>query len=295
MSTEPLRISERLDSNTESLIDLSAIIGGALLATALAFLLTTFGSAVGLSMLSPYRGEGSSGTGFIVAIGLWMIWVVVSSMMAGGYVAGRMRQRVADIADHEVEIRDGFNGLVVWALATIFGAWLTVNVTIGAARTSGEVVEAGASAAAGAAASVLGAAIDDVDPISVATDRLLRSSQPASDDSIARLLATAASADPDVTDPDGDRQYLVNAVASRIGLTPEEAATRVDAAYAKARELADDAREAADTARKIGVLLAFVTAASLLAGAVGAWWAANRGGRHRDQRTDFSRLTHWED
>lgn len=295
MKTESLHISENQESATNSYFDLPAIICGALLAAALMFLLSAFGSAIGLSMLSPYRGEGASGTVFIVSIGLWTIWLVVSSMMAGGYVAGRMRRRVADITDHEVEIRDGFNGLVVWALATLFGAWLTANVTIGAAKTGGEAVKAGATVAAGAAASALSGTVDEVNPFKAATDRLLRSSQPATDDSIARLLSAAATTDPEEAARNGDRQYLIDAVATRTGLTPAEAASRVDAAYTEARALAAEARDAADTARKVGVLLGFVTAASLLAGGVGAWWAANRGGRHRDLRTDFSRLTHWED
>lgn len=293
MSSEPFGLNDGLDVSTNAYVDLPAIIAGALLAAAVASLLTTFGSAIGLTMLSPWRGEGVSATVFTVAIGLWTLWVIVSSMMAGGYVAGRLRRRVSDIADHEVEIRDGLNGLVVWALATLFGAWFTMSVTAGAAKAGGEALKAGAevtaTAAGTAAAELTGSGA--VDPLRAATDRLLRSSQPASDESIARMIAAAATGEPDPM----DRQYLIQAISTRTGLTLEEATSRVDAAYAEARRLADEARAAADKARKIGILIAFLTAASLLAGAVGAWWAATRGGRHRDRHTDFSRWVRFTD
>lgn len=292
MSSDPLRIHESFDLGTTAYVDLPAIVAGALVGSAVAFLLTTFGSAIGLTMLSPWRGEGTSATVFVVAIGLWTLWVIVSSMMAGGYVAGRLRRRVADISDHEVEVRDGINGLVVWALATLVTAWLTASVAAGAAKAGGEALKAGAEVTASAAGEAAAALTDEVaNPLQAATDRLLRSSQPASDESIARLVQAAATGDPDPA----DREYLIQAISTRTGLTPEEAASRVDAAYAEARRLADEARAVADKARKVGVLLGFLTAASLLAGAVGAWWAATRGGRHRDQRTDFSRYVHFTD
>jgi len=292
MSSDPLRIHESFDLGGTAYVDLPAIVAGALVGSAVAFLLTTFGSAIGLTMLSPWRGEGTSATVFVVAIGLWTLWVIVSSMMTGGYVAGRLRRRVADVSDHEVEVRDGINGLVVWALATLFTAWLTASVAAGAAKAGGEALKAGAEVTASAAGEAAAALTDDSDnPLQAATDRLLRSSQPASDDTIARLVQAAASGDPDPA----DREYLIQAISTRTGLSPEEAATRVDQAYAEARRLADEARAVADKARKVGVLIAFLTAASLLAGAVGAWWAATRGGRHRDQRTDFSRYVHFTD
>ena len=42
---------------------------------------------------------------------------------------------------------------------------------------------------------------------------------------------------------------------------------------------------AADRARKVGIVLGFLTASILLIGAVSAWWAAAVGGRHRDEGT----------
>ena len=56
---------------------------------------------------------------------------------------------------------------------------------------------------------------------------------------------------------------------------------------------ADEAKAAADKVRRATVLVAFVTAASLVVSAAAAWWAAGMGGRHRDEGTDFSRLVRW--
>ena len=85
-------------------VDWPAILAGALLSAAFAFVLVTFGSAIGLSVASPYSGEGWSRTGFVIATGLWTLWVIVSSLMAGGYLAGRMRRRIADVTDHELSL-----------------------------------------------------------------------------------------------------------------------------------------------------------------------------------------------
>lgn len=263
-------------------VDWPAILAGALLSAAFAFVLVTFGSAIGLSVASPYSGEGWSRTGFIIATGLWTLWVIVSSLMAGGYLAGRMRRRIADVTDHEVEVRDGVHGLVVWALATLFGAYLATNATLGVAKAGAEV--------AGTVTADVARKAMEVDPLSLTADRLLRSNKSVSSEEIGRVLA--ANVDSKAL-PSADRQYLVDVAVSRAGLSQEEAAARVDEAFAAARRLSEGAKAAAEAARKLGILVAFLTAASLLAGAAGAWWAATMGGHHRDKRTDFSRLTRW--
>ena len=183
-------------------VDWPAILAGALLSAAFAFVMVTFGSAIGLSVASPYCGEGWSRTGFIVATGLWTLWVIISSLMAGGYLAGRMRRRIADVTDHEVEVRDGVHGLVVWALATLFGAYLATTATLGAAK-------AGAEVAGTVTAEVASKAMEKVDPLSLTADRLLRSNESASSEEIGRVLA--ANVDSEAL-PSADRQYLVHVV-----------------------------------------------------------------------------------
>ena len=62
---------------------------------------------------------------------------------------------------------------------------------------------------------------------------------------------------------------------------------------ASMQSAADKAKAIADKARRVGVIVAFVTAAALMVSAVAAWWAAGMGGRHRDESTDFSHLVGW--
>ena len=99
-----------------SYMDWPAILGGAAVAAAISTLLTTFGAAVGLSAVSAYANKGLSATALGIAAGLWVLWVGVTSVAAGGYLAGRMRGRSHDATEHESDIRDGAHGLVVWAL-----------------------------------------------------------------------------------------------------------------------------------------------------------------------------------
>ena len=107
-----------------SIVDWAAIIAGGLLATAISFILITFGSAIGLSLTSPYEGSGFSAVFLAVAVGLWVVWVQISSFIAGAYLAGRLRRRLPDATAHEVEVRDGSHGLLVWALGVVIGACL---------------------------------------------------------------------------------------------------------------------------------------------------------------------------
>jgi hypothetical protein len=73
-----------------------------------------------------------------------------------------------------------------------------------------------------------------------------------------------------------DRTYLTRLVAARTGLAPPDAERRVADVLAKSRQ-------AARRARATSVIIGFMTAASLAAGAAAAWFAAGIGGSHRDR------------
>ena len=90
-----------------------------------------------------------------------------------------------------------------------------------------------------------------------------------------------------------DRAYLARVVAARTGLSQADAEKRVDALSEQMKTSADKTRAATETARKAGVLLAFLTAATMVLGAAAAWWGAGVGGRHRDEKFDASHLTRW--
>jgi hypothetical protein len=83
----------------------------------------------------------------------------------------------------------------------------------------------------------------------------------------------AAAADGELTP--ARKQTLAQIVADRTALSPEEAAKRVDQAYA-------EAQKALETARKAAVLAGLATVTALLVGLLAAWYAAQRGGHHRD-------------
>jgi hypothetical protein len=89
---------------------------------------------------------------------------------------------------------------------------------------------------------------------------------------MSRILASAVANGSLTTE---NRAYLVQLVAQRAGISQQEADKRVNDAF-------NAAREAADKARRAGVLTGFVTAASLVLSLGAAWWAALRGGHHRD-------------
>jgi hypothetical protein len=88
--------------------------------------------------------------------------------------------------------------------------------------------------------------------------------------------------------PAEDRTYLVQMVATNTDLSREEAEARIDQVVADMEAARTEAEEAAETARKTGVVAAFLTAAAFLVSAVGAFWAAQQGGRHRDEGTVFA-------
>jgi hypothetical protein len=123
-----------------SYIDWAAILAGGIFALALSFLLTSFGASLGLSLTSPYQGEGVSAAWLAIASGIWFAWVMVTGFGAGGYLCGRMRRRAGDATADEVEVRDGAHGLMVWATGALVGAVL-------AATGAGGFVSAGLSAA----------------------------------------------------------------------------------------------------------------------------------------------------
>ena len=216
---------------------------------------------------------------------IWVIWVQVSALMIGGYLTGRMRKRNYDATEEESDIRDGFHGLLVWATAVLFTAVLAFGGIGSLANSVGSAV-GGVAQGAGAAA---GQAISDQSgPFQSTIDRLLRTATAtegdaaATRDEVGRILIDGVTGEGVSED---DRAYLAQLVAARTDLDQAQAEARVDEVIAQAQAVQDDIAAAADQARTVGVLGAFLTAASLAIGAAGAWFAAVTGGNHRDTHT----------
>jgi hypothetical protein len=259
-------------------VDWGAILAGSIVAAAVFSLFSVFGSGIGLSLMSPTEGNALPATGLLIAGALWGLWIQISSYLAGGYLAGRLRHRIGDAKPDEVEMRDGAHGLVTWAVGTLLTAVVAATLAMLAVGAAGSV--------AGTAATAVSGSRPDMQYYA---DRLMRPSANTTapldvggdNEAIAVILSRMQ-----LNANEDDRAYLASQISQRTGVTPEEANQRLDAATA---EIA----EAADKARIAGVMLAFLTAATLLLSAVAAWWAAIKGGEHRDQGMDHSAYVRW--
>lgn len=266
-----------------SYVDWPAIIAGVILASAISLVLISFGSAVGLNFLDFGYGDGPNPIFVGIAAAVWFLWVQISSFMAGGYLTGRLRRRYFDANEDESDFRDGAHGLMVWAGAAILGTLIAVNGIGAAANTVGSA----ASTLTNAASNVGEGAAEAVDPNAYFIDTMFRSNQPndpaAARDEAGRIFAQAALGDGTV--PEADRTYLANVVAANAGIPPEEAQARVDQAITSINTAREEAANAARIARNTAIIGAFLLAASLLVSAIGAFWAAQKGGNHRDDNT----------
>ena len=269
----------------KSYVDWPAIFAGILLASAISVVFISFGSAIGLNFLD-FDGEGASPIWIAIAAASWFLWVQISSFMAGGYLTGRLRRRHFDATEHESDVRDGAHGLLVWAGAAVLGTIIAVGGIGAVVSTAGNVVATATNAASNAADV-------NVDPNAYFIDTLFRSNQPAAGadisavrDEAGRIFTQAALGDGTIAAD--DKTYLANVVAANTGLTPEEASARVDQVAASVEDARQKAIEAARIARNTGIIGAFLIATSLLISAIGAYWAAQKGGNHRDDEVIFA-------
>jgi hypothetical protein len=244
------------------------IVAGALAAAALSFVLHSFAAAIGVSVSSTAPTWRDASFALMLLSGVYLVLVALAAYALGGYIAGRLRERLTIGDPDEVEFRDGTHGLAVWALATL----LTVLLAVAASSIASRLTTP-SSGTSGPSASVGSENI-----IAFDLDKLFRSDRPQQGNieyaraEAGRILLTAPShrgVQPD------DRSYLIRLVAGRTGLAEPDATRRVDAAIASVR---DNIRRA----RSSAAILAFMVGAAALLGAAAAWFAACAGGRHRD-------------
>lgn len=270
------------DAASGSYLEWSPILGGAVLSAAISTIMAAFGSAIGLSLVSAETTRSTSMMALAVAAGLWALWVTVSACGAGGYLAGRMRKPLAESGSHERGIRDGAHGLVVWAVGALLVAFIASSSIMGAARTAAT----GAAAVAGGAGTLIS---QNADPLASALDGVMRSNgatpptQGEREEASRILVRSLANGSLESS----DREYVASRMAARMNIPQAEAEKRIDDAYARLNQAKETAKQAAEKARKTGVIIAFLTAAVLLVGAAAAYLAAMLGGRHRDEEIDF--------
>jgi hypothetical protein len=272
---------------TTGYVDWSGVIAGAVAASAISFVLLTAGASIGLSLLSPQPNQSYGKLAASLAA-FWMVVVPIFSLLVGGYIAGRMRIALEGASDDEVAFRDGIQGLLVWAVSIIIGGTLAFLTAASAAQLGTGVGKA--AAASTDRSSIVESAVDTMlrpstpAPPTEAAATPAPGARPATTNTVTRETAasreemarviTAAVADGKLKAD--DRQYLALSIAARTGISPADAEKRIDFAYA-------DAVKAVEQARKAAVAAGLATVTALLAGLVAAWYAAQRGGRHRDQ------------
>jgi len=260
-------IQTNTDEGKTSAVSWAAVLAGGVTAAALTLVLSAFGAGMGFSAVSPWPNSGASGTTFRITAGIYLIVVAMLSSTLGGYMAGRLRTRWTGLHTEEALFRDTAHGFLAWAVASVLGA---------AVLASAATVMVG-GAAPGTAQSAPGSADYFVDMLlrsQPGAQSAASSSDPASlRREIADIFARGVVQGSDL--PAADRTYLAQLVSARTGLSQPDAEKRVS-------EVVDQARTAADAARRGAAKLSMWLTASMLIGAFAASLAAIEGGQLRD-------------
>ena len=106
-----------------------SVFGGVMTVLAISVLLSILNSSIGLFMLDPLSEHPASGIGAAVGIGSAII--LIASMAAGGFVAGKLAGM------------DGIiHGFLVWATTLIVAAILGIFLAVGAAKMTANALGA---------------------------------------------------------------------------------------------------------------------------------------------------------
>jgi hypothetical protein len=253
-----------------SYIETAPIVAGAALAVALSFVLLTAGAAIGLSLVSAHGNPGLGKSAASIATA-WALVATIGSFLAGGYIAGRMRMPWSEGNPDEVTFRDAIHGALVWSVSIVVGIVLATSATTRAPLLGPAVADQSSRGA------------DGIPNLAEVIDNLLRAPpgalpagwQPPSAAIRAEISRGLLAGAVDAKRATANSAYLAQIVASQTGQTGVDAAARVEAANAAAITALEDSRKSI-------VLVGLVTTTALLFGLVAAWYAAQRGGDHRD-------------
>jgi small-conductance mechanosensitive channel len=265
--------SVRNEANSSG-VSWAAVIAGGFVTAALSLILLALGTGLGLSSVSPWSNGGVSASTIGMAAILWLIFMQIVSSSMGGYLAGRLRTKWANIHTDEVYFRDTAHGFLAWAVALVITAAFL-------AAAAASMVGATASSASGGPGRATGVQAEgrEADPNEYFIDTLFRSESAKPDSNSTSVRGEAggifANALRQGDIPAADRSYLAQLVAARTGLSQADADKRVSDVFARDQQAADTARKAVAHS----LLWAFL---ALLIGAFCASLAATIGGRQRD-------------
>jgi hypothetical protein len=271
----PFEASGIATESSVSAVSWRAILGGAVAAVTISIVLALLGLGLGFAAISPWPNAGASAATFSIVGGIWLIVVQWLSSGIGGFVTGRLRTKWVNVHTHEVFFRDTAHGFLTWAVAALFGMLVVASA---ASSAVGTATKAAGTAVAGSAQAA--ARAYDVDMLYRGEKPELAASDQQTQTETTRILARGIEAG---GVSDSDKAYLVDQVATRTGVSHEDAQKRVDDVIAREKAAEAKAREVADTARKSASAVSIFTALSMLIGAFIASAAAAYGGSLRDE------------
>jgi hypothetical protein len=261
---------------SSSAVSWAAVFAGAFATSALSLILLALGTGVGLSSLSPWSSAGVSASTVNKGAIVWLILTQIVAAAMGGYLAGRLRTKWVSVHTHEVYFRDTAHGFLVWSVSLVITAAFLASAATSMVSGNAARNDVGATAAGEPRS----------DPYGYFVDSLFRSDRPAADlnadaalhAEVGLILARGLR---EGYVPSTDRAYLAQLVAARTGMDQAEAQRRV-------AEVLNQARQAADDARRATAHFLYWTFLALLIGAFCASYAATIGGRQRDNVASYT-------
>ena len=291
--------SDGLDGGSSG-VSWGAVFAGAAAAGSLSFVLLILGFGLGLSAVSPWAGTSASAETIGVSSIVWVAFTQIAASALGGYLAGRLRVKWARVHSDEVYFRDTAHGFLAWAVASLVTAAFlatAVSAAIGNSVQASATVANGVAAGAGSAAAQTTApamhtsdnardyfvdALFRTDPAAPVTTDAATAGQLRHES--AAIFANDLRNGSDLTAE--DKTYLGQVVAKQTGLNQADAEKRVADKYSQLRSAvtnaANDAKQAADKARKAAAHSSLWMFVALMCGAFFASLAATYGGKRRD-------------
>jgi hypothetical protein len=113
----------------------SVVIAGALAAWAVAFIVISLGTGIGLAVSTPYSGPGT--TTMTIAGAVWLVLAETLAFATGGYLAARLRIR-DHIPGPETKFRDAAHGFMTWVVGVALMIAALVVTGVLSAHTDGQ-------------------------------------------------------------------------------------------------------------------------------------------------------------
>ena len=215
----------RPDELTASGVSWAAVIAGAFVAAAMALILLSLGTGLGLSSVSPWANSGASAGAIGAAAIIWLILAQILAFGLGGFVAGRLRVRWATVHNDEVYFRDTAHGLLVWAVAAVVtaGVLATAAADMAGSARQRDAARPGGGAMSAEPASPAEYAVDGAFPQRASRAGPCGCWRVRAE--VGRIFTHALRSREMGA---GDRTYVDSLVAFRTGLSQADADQRVD-------------------------------------------------------------------